>query len=146
VTEPFSIRAARPEDVERLAILCGQLGYPVAVRALRQRLEVIEESDDHAVFVAATPGGQVIGWVQVCARRLLVAGRLAEIEGLVVDQQYRRRGAGRQLMAQAEGWARSQGCEHLEVRSNVLRPEAPAFYPALGYENYKTSRVYLKTL
>jgi GNAT superfamily N-acetyltransferase len=129
-----------------LARLCGQLGYPVASEALRQRLAAVEESGDHTVYVAATPDGHVIGWVQVCARRLLLAGRLAEIEGLVVDQRHRRLGVGQRLMAQAEDWARSRGCEGVQVRSNVLRPEAREFYPALGYENYKTSRVYRKAL
>jgi GNAT superfamily N-acetyltransferase len=84
--------------------------------------------------------------VQVCARHLLVAGWLAEIEGLVIDQQHRRRGVGRRLMARAEDWARSQGCEGIQLRSNILRQEAKEFYPALGYENFKTSRVYRKAL
>ena len=144
--EPFNVRAARPQDAEPLVQLCGQLGYPVADEALPQRLQAIEESSDHVVFVACLPDGQVIGWVQVCARRLLVAGRLAEIEGLVVDKQQRRRGVGQRLMAQAEDWARSRGCEGMHVRSNVVRQEARWFYPALGYENYKTSRVYRKAL
>jgi GNAT superfamily N-acetyltransferase len=122
------------------------LGYPVAAEMLRQRLGSIEKSGDHAVYVAVTPDRQVIGWVQVCARRLLAAGWLAEIEGLVVDQDYRQRGAGQRLMTQAEDWARTQRCEAVHVRSNVVRQEAARFYPALGYEQYKTSRVYRKTL
>lgn len=146
MTEEVFIRAAKPEDAGQLAQLCGQLGYAVATEALPERLEAIEASGDHAVYVAATPDGQVIGWVQVCARRLLLAGRLAEIEGLVVDRQHRRRGVGQRLMAQAENWARSQGCEGVQVRSNVLRQEAKDFYPAMGYEQYKTSRVYRKAL
>ena len=146
MTDQFSLRAPRPEDAERLAQLCGQLGYPVSPEALSQRLDAIEASDDHVVYVAALPGGQVIGWVQVCARRLLVAGRLAEIEGVVVDQQHRRHGVGQRLMARAEDWARAQGCEAVQVRSNVVRQEAPRFYPALGYQQYKTSRVYSKAL
>jgi GNAT superfamily N-acetyltransferase len=124
VSEPFGVRVARLEDAEPLARLCGQLGYPVAIEALSQCLEAVGESGDQAVFVASLPDGQVIGWVQACARRLLLAGRLAEIEGLVVDQQHRRRGVGQRLMAQAEDWARSQGCEAVQVRSNVLRQEA----------------------
>ncbi len=146
MTDPFGVRAARPEDTERLAWLCGQFGYPVEAEALSQRQQAIEESGDHAVYVATTHEGQVIGWVQICIRRLLLAGRLAEIEGLVVDQQYRRQGVGQRLVARAEDWARSQGCEGVQVRSNVLRPEAKGFYPALGYENYKMSRVYRKAL
>ena len=146
MTRPFSVRAAWPEDVERLARLCGHLGYPTASDVLRQRLEAIEENGDHAIYVASTPDGQVIGWVQVCARPLLLADHLADIEVLVVDQQHRRRGVGQRLMTHAEDWARSQGCEGMRVRTNVLRPEANAFYPALGYENYMTSRVYRKGL
>ena len=146
MTGPFSVRAARPEDIGQLARLCGQLGSPETAQALMQRLQANEDSGDNAVYVASLPDGQVIGWVQVCARRLLVAGRLAEIEGVVVDQQHRRRGVWQRLMDQAEDWARAQGCEGVQVRSNVVRQEAKWFYPALGYEQYKTSRVYHKAL
>ena len=146
MTGPFSVRAARPEDIGQLARLCGQLGSPETAQALMQRLQANEDSGDNAVYVASLPDGQVIGRVQVCARRLLLTDRLAEIEVLVVDKQHRRRGVGQRLMAQAEDWARSQGYEGMRVRANVLRPEANEFYPALGYENYMTSRVYRKGL
>ena len=75
-----------------------------------------------------------------------IVGDKAEVVGLVVDADARRAGAGRRLVAAAEDWARAQGMGELFLRSNVVRPEAHAFYPALGFERSKTQHVYRKAL
>jgi GNAT superfamily N-acetyltransferase len=144
--EGIEIRAAMRADVRRLAILCGQLGYLSTPEQVRQRLEELQRNEDQAVFVAEEVGGQVVGWVQVFGRQLLVVDRHAELGGLVVDEGHRGRGVGGLLMEHAEGWARAQGCEALYVRSNVVREDAHRFYEGIGYELIKTSQVFLKEL
>ena len=74
------------------------------------------------------------------------AGDEAEVVGLVVDADARRTGTGRKLIAAAEDWARARGLRELFLRSNIVRPEAHAFYPALGFERSKTQHVYRKAL
>jgi GNAT superfamily N-acetyltransferase len=79
-------------------------------------------------------------------RLTLESGLRVEITGLVVDDKARRRGVGRLLVEQIEGWAKSGNCRVLGVSSNVLRAESHAFYESLGYLQAKTQHSYRKTL
>ena len=144
--EVLEVRAATLADVHRLAVLCGQLGYPSAPREVQERLGQIQQDEDQAVFVAEEVGGQVVGWVHVFGRQLLVVDRHAELGGVVVDDGHRGRGVGCLLMERAEAWARARGCETVYVRSNAVREGAHRFYEGIGYDRIKTSRVFLKEL
>ena len=144
--ELIEVRAAALVDVHRLAVLCGQLGYPSTPEEVRQRLGQILQDEGEAVFVAEEVGGQVVGWVHVFGRQLLVVGCHAELGGLVVDEGHRSRGVGRLLMERAEAWALARGCEMVYVRSNAVREDAHRFYEGIGYDQIKTSRVFLKEL
>lgn len=141
-----ALRRARPGDAGRLAELCGQLGYPSSRGALGPRLAAILPDEDQAVYVAQDAEGDVVGWVHVSLRPLLVTGPQAEICGLVVDGAHRRRGVGRLLMERAECWARDRGCLAVQLRSNVEREVAPLFYEGIGYAQAKTSRTFRKEL
>ena len=141
-----TIRAASLQDADRLALLCEQLGYPVTPTQVLRRLEAIQGDRDHAVFVSLGVSGQATGWVHVYVRPLLLVGRHAEIEGLVVLAGQRGRGIGRLLVKRAEDWARDRGCQAVYVHSNVARQRAPSFYTGIGYEQIKTSRLFLKEL
>jgi GNAT superfamily N-acetyltransferase len=144
--EGIEIRPATQGDVYRLAMLCEQLGYPSTPEQVRQRLDELQRNEHQAVFVAEEVGGQVVGWVQVFGRQLLVVDRHAELGGLVVAEGHRGRGVGGLLMEQAEDWARARGCGALYVRSNVVREGAHRFYEGIGYDQIKTSRVFFKEL
>ena len=98
------------------------------------------------VFVAQVDG-EVVGWVDVFARQMLLDDGMAEISGLVVGDGQRGRGIGLRLMEAAESWAASVGCQIMRVRSNVIRERAHRFYTErLGYEVVKQQMVFGKTL
>ncbi|MBX5480880.1 MAG: GNAT family N-acetyltransferase [Myxococcaceae bacterium] len=141
----LTVRRMAQADLERVAQLSGQLGYPVALSALDDRFARIASDPRQALFVAED-AGRVIGWIHVHPQVLLESGSFAEIGGLVVDASVRRSGAGRALVAEAERFARTHGFVRLCVRSNVARVEAHAFYPALGFKRLKTQHVYEKAL
>jgi len=136
--ERVRVRAARPADAERLALLCGQLGYPTSVEQVRARLDRVQQDETNTVLVAEGIDGQVIGWVQVYARPLVVDDLNAEVGGLVVDERNRSQGVGRRLMEEAEAWAHAHDCEAVNVRSNVIRERAHHFYEEIGYRRIKT--------
>lgn len=140
------VRPADSKDAGRIAALCGQLGYPVSQEVARQRIERIRRHEDNALYVAETPDGRVIGWVHVYAYQLLEAELMAQLGGLVVDEEYRRGGAGRLLMQHAEQWAKEKGCWAVHLRSNILRKEAHGFYEKIGYTNIKTQFAFRKVL
>jgi GNAT superfamily N-acetyltransferase len=140
------IRAATIDDAAEIARLSAQLGYPADVAVFADRLERILPLPTHAVLVCEGENGRLAGFIGLERRLTVEAGDKAEVVGLVVDADARRSGAGRRLIAAAEDWARARGLIELFLRSNVVRPEAHAFYPALGFERSKTQHVYRKAL
>jgi GNAT superfamily N-acetyltransferase len=144
--EAVAIRLATAGDIDRLAELCGQLGYPLTSEQLEPRLIEIGRDKPNDIYVAVGSDGRVMGWVQVYVRQLLMVDRHAEMGGLVVDEAYRGRGVGHMLVDWAEAWARDHGCQALYLRSNVQRLEAHRFYEGMGYQLVKTQRAYWKPL
>lgn len=142
----FVIRQAEAGDAGALASLAGQLGYPIRNSDVESQLSSLAKEEGHALFVAEWAGQGIVGWVHLMPRRLLYAPDLAEIGGLVVDAEHRRKGVGRALIHATERWAKGQGYSRIVVRSNAARVESHAFYPSLGYNSVKTQKVYRKEL
>lgn len=140
------IRRARVQDAGEIAALSGQLGYPSNTRQMAKRLEVVLKDKDAACFVAEIADEGVMGWVHVSVTGLLEVERRAEVNGLVVDEGVRSRGAGWKLLEAAEKWARGRKCKGMSVRSNVLRERAHGFYLKNGYEHYKTQKAFRKEI
>jgi GNAT superfamily N-acetyltransferase len=146
ITEQVKIRRAKQTDVARIAALSGQLGYPTSTKQMAARLKRALRAKDGASFVAETEENGLIGWIHVSETPLLEVERRAEVNGLVVDETVRSRGAGGTLLEAAENWARKRGCFGMSVRSNVIRDRAHAFYLRRGYEHYKTQKAFRKAL
>jgi len=144
--EGMRVRRVRAADAERLAELTGQLGYPTSAKEMKARLREALKDKDAACFVAEHGGGQVLGWTHVSVTPLLEVERRAEVNGLVVDEAVRSRGAGALLLQAGEKWARGKKCKGMSVRSNVIRDRAHGFYLRNGYEHYKTQKAFRKTL
>jgi|SRR5208283_954345 len=140
------IRRARAGDAARVAELAGQLGYPTPKKEMAKRLKSVLKDRDGACFVAETKEQGVVGWVHVSTTPLIEVDRRAEVNGLVVDERIRSRGAGWLLLDAGEKWARKQGSRGMSLRSNVLRERAHGFYLRHGYEHYKTQKAFRKTL
>ena len=141
-----TIRRARQADAPRIAELSGQLGYPTTVREMARRLKVTLREKSGACFVAETKENGVVGWVHVSLTPLLEVEKRAEVNGLVVEERVRSRGAGSSLLQVAEVWARKKHCKGVSLRSNVLRERAHGFYLRHGYEHYKTQKAFRKEL
>lgn len=144
----FSVRPARLDDAEALARLSVQLGYPSSRQQVERRLTSLLGQPGDAVFVAETtgPGSGVVAWIHGSVRSLVESDPTVEIGGLVVEEGYQGRGAGRVLLEHVERWARNAGCATVTVRSNVVREGAHVFYQRLGYNAVKTQRVFRKNV
>lgn len=140
------IRQAIARDANAIAQLSQQLGYPTTTAAVLYRLEQMQSLKNYAVFVAEIPNIGVVGWIHAHLYLLLQTNLHAEIGGLVVDENYRDRGLGRQLLLQIEQWASQQGCENVYLRSNIIRKQAHVFYKKMGYSSIKTSLTFHKRL
>lgn len=144
-TPSLAIRPVRGEDIEAVARLAGELGYPAGPEQIRARLAAIAREEDQAVVVAEGPEG-VVGWIHVGITLSLESEPWAEIRGLVVSGSRRGQGVGRRLVEFAERWAVERGHSRIRVRTNVLRQESPKFYARLGFVQVKTQAVFFKEL
>ena len=133
-------RPMRIDDLERVAELSRQLGYPVSPSDLEVRFSRIVDAGQ-GLFVAQS-GDRIVGWTHVHPQLLLESEPHAEIGALVVDSSARRQGAGRALVAEARRWSRQHGFARLRVRSNIARDEAHHFYPSIGFTRIKTQHNY----
>ena len=139
------IREALPQDYARIAELAGQLGYPSSPDEIAKRLDGMQHSNEHAVFVAQV-GSEIAAWLAVFVYRVVEADARAEISGFVVDERYRSQRVGMHLLARAERWALEKGCRAIGLRSNVIRDRAHAFYERHGYQHVKTQKSFRKDL
>jgi len=139
-----NVREAFASDAPRIAALAVQLGYDVPLAHVERTLA--RRGPAFEVVVAVVPRVGVVGWATVAIAESMTATRHAELEGLVVDAEYRGGGIGRLLLERAERFARENGCPMLRLRSNVLRERAHAFYERSGYASPKSQRIYEKRL
>jgi GNAT superfamily N-acetyltransferase len=139
------IRKVAASDAEAIARLSDELGYPVPISTMEERIRCGAASPDRATYVACIDSA-VVGWIDVFLVHHLQSGGSAEIGGLVVSSQYRSAGIGARLVQCAEEWARARGLQRVIVRSRSTREAAHRFYLREGYEQTKTSAVFAKTL
>jgi GNAT superfamily N-acetyltransferase len=139
------VRRAAAKDAARLAELSGQLGYPATAGEIRTRFGKLRRSGSDAVFVGHA-GSEVIGWVHVSVCHLLEVPTRGEINAFIVADGQRSKVAGARLLQAAEEWARWKNCQHMSVRSNVIRKAAHAFYERHGFTHYKTQKAFRKRL
>lgn len=139
----IAIRVARLEDIGPLSHLRAAL-WPASTAAEHAReldLALASQSSGpypSVVFVAETAAGELIGFLEAGLRSHAdgcdPARPVGYIEGWFVAESHRKRGAGAQLVAAAEDWARRQGC--LEIASDTWLDNEGSIraHRALGYE------------
>ena len=150
----ISIRQANSSDVEEIAGLLGELGYPSTETEIEARLKLVESSSSDAVIVATVgdvlavlgpPRDRVVAFLSLHVIPYFTTGNLVgRVSAFAVEEAERYQGIGRQMMAAAEDQARKMGCKAIEVTSADHREDAHAFYARLGYP--KTSVKFFKKL
>jgi glucosamine-phosphate N-acetyltransferase len=137
MTATFQIRRCRKEDFEGVLLLLQQL-WPdknLDAAALRKVFDYALAAD-RQIYLCAIDGENVIGFVSMTVKNSLwQAASLGHIDELVVDQQYRRRRLGTQLLDAIVGQAREAGCSRVELDSAFHRKEAHRFYEQHDFEN-----------
>jgi GNAT superfamily N-acetyltransferase len=137
------MRTALADDALQLAALMGELGYPATREFIQEKLAQLASTLGTRIFVADCDG-KVIGLISFSILPLLhVDGGLGRITALVVGSQFKGRGIGKRLVAEAEAFAWNNACARIEITSGEHRADAHAFYEAVGYK--QDSRRFVKT-
>lgn len=138
------IRAPRASDLEAIAGLLGELGYPSSASAVEVRLAEFIKAAHLAVFVADNGHGPVGLATAYVVPAVHADHPVAVLSALVVAEGERGKGVGRQLVEAAHAWARDRHAYRITVSSGLAREGAHAFYERLGYVH--TSRRYSRLL
>ncbi len=134
------IRDGQPGDVEALVALLQELfsiEADFAVNDMRQQKGLsmmLDGCGKHRCVKVAEAQGRIVG---MCTAQILIStaegGRVALVEDMVVDAQYRKMGIGRQLMAAIEAWAHKHHITRLQLLADRTNFSALDFYDKLGW-------------
>ena len=107
-----------------------------------EMLDIIEHNDTQFVLIAENADGRPVGFLEVSIRPFVedcTTDRVGYLEGWYVDESSRRSGVGRELVRQAENWARQKGCVEMASDAEIGNEESLSAHVRLGYK--ETSRL-----
>jgi ribosomal protein S18 acetylase RimI-like enzyme len=127
------IRPAERADAPALAELMTQLRYPTSAAEMERRLESILPNERFKTFVAEVDDC-VSGMIGASATESYEHNdSTGRIVALVVSEEARRGGIGRELVRAAEQWFAENGISRISLTTRLDREAAHRFYEASGY-------------
>ena len=131
--KPLVVRRATAADAVDMTRLIDELGYAVTADDVESRLAEIDAAG-HCALVAEMDG-RVIGCLTTSVTLVLHRpAPVGRISLMVVDQAFRSRGVGAQMIGAAERLLADKGCQLVEVTSSLRRVDAHRFWERNGYE------------
>ena len=132
--EQMSIRPSKESDeasvYDLITLLMGfsldrESFHDVFVQNLR---------DDTVLYYVAESDGGVIGFASLHIEPQLHHAKLVgEIQELIVQETFRGKGTGAQLVSRLEQEAQKRGCVSIEVTTKNYRVDAQQFYEQVGF-------------
>jgi glucosamine-phosphate N-acetyltransferase len=141
VATMIQIQECRTEDFDGVVALLRQLwpGKPLDLVALRSVYDRALASD-RQVYFCAVHQQQLVGFGSLTVKsNLWSEAFVGYVDEMVVDEAYRGRGIGTQMLDRLISCARERGCNRIELDSAFHRKDAHAFYERRGFQ----SRAYL---
>ena len=150
------IRPAHRSDLDQLSRMCETLWPKSSAEEHARELRLILDGKDDRVLTmpltifVAEASGTLVGFIEVDLRSHAdgcnPAQAVGYIEGWYVAKDYRHRGVGRILIAEAENWARSHSCVEIASDAVADNEASQRAHEALGYEVVDCCVHYRKTL
>lgn len=136
------IRNAEPSDAAALVPLLKQLGYgKLTVEEVREKVAIYSAMQNRLLISESET--TITSFIALHIFPLFHSpGNAGRIIAFCVDEKFRSRGVGLQMLKAAEEYFLSNGCTRIEVSSNNRRSEAHAFYLRHGY--VEDSRKFVK--
>ena len=141
---------ARTIDIPQLLLLAGKL-WPHATAAELKR-EFVESirGRSKTVIVLRADDQTIVAFIILSIRNDYVEGSssspVAYVEGIFVDSRHRRAGIGRDLIGQAERWAKSHKCRQLASDTEIHNRRSRAFHQRVGFTDANHVVCYIKNL
>ncbi|HEX9824603.1 MAG TPA: GNAT family N-acetyltransferase [Actinomycetota bacterium] len=128
-----AIRDARPADADEVARLMRLVGTAILPGDARAREGLEDFLAAGGVVLIAEEGGAVVGACTLLITRWnpMDETPAAWLDGLVVDEGFRRRGIGSALMREARRRAEEAGCDSILLHTHEDERPAVALYERL---------------
>ena len=107
-----------------------------------EMIDIYDHSDSQLVLVAENGNGKLVGFLEASIRPFVEdchTDHVGYLEGWFVESGYRRYGVGRELVYNAEKWARKKGCTEMASDSEIGNDLSFQAHLKLGYQ--ETSRL-----
>lgn len=131
------IRQAEPGDAMTLAELAVKLWKGHSVRELSDMFEALISGGNAACFLQYV-GGKAIGFAQCQLRHEYVEGTgsspVGYLEGIFVEDAYRRHGYAKALLRACEAWAKEKHCREFASDCELENDDSLRFHTAMGFE------------
>jgi aminoglycoside 6'-N-acetyltransferase I len=151
----IQVRRARLEDRAALARLRRALWPESPASELSAELVAILTRKvpgalPLVAFVAEASDKSLLGFIEVGQRSHAdscdPALPVGYVEGWYVAEGHRQRGIGKQLLAAAEDWARSQGCVEMASDTRIDNTQSQRVHQSLGFQIVERAVLFRKPL
>ena len=130
------IRKAGKDDLETLSNLAAMLWDSHSADELIAEFSETVSSDKSQFFLKYADGLPV-GFAQCQLRCDYVEGTstspVGYLEGVFIQEAYRRRGFAKELLAACEAWAKEQGCREFASDCEIENTESFRFHQAMHF-------------
>ena len=131
------IKKAETADAGKIAGLAVLMWNTSTVQELtREFLEIMEQGKGQ--FFLKYDQGIPVGFAQCALRYDYVEGTetspVGYLEGIFVQEAYRRKGYARELLAECEKWAKEKGCREFASDCEAVNDSSFRFHMAAGFE------------
>lgn len=134
----MTIRQFCQSDFDEWARMRRSLWPRLSVEACRRDMrQMLAVPDRVVVFVCEFPDGRLHGFIEAGLRDVAedcTTSPVGYIEGWFVDPDARQLGVGRDLVATAEAWARTKGCQEMASDTELDNTVSQQAHRQLGYE------------
>ena len=130
------IKAATPADAGAITKMAVKLWPEHTTEELKKEFEGIIGGRKSAVFLLVLEE-QPVGFAQCQLRNDYVEGTgsspVGYLEGIFIEQDFRRKGYARELLAACEDWSRKQGCTEFASDCELGNRDSLAFHLSMGF-------------
>ena len=131
------IKQAKPDDAITLAGLAIKLWKGHSIPEMANMFENLI-SDDNAVCFLQYIDGKAIGFAQCQLRHEYVEGTdsspVGYLEGIFVEDAYRKHGYAKALLRECEAWAKEKHCTEFASDCELVNDDSLRFHTAMGFE------------
>lgn len=131
------IREARKEEALVLAQMARKIWDNDSVEELKKEFEEFADNQNMVSFIIYEDSDP-IGFANLSIRYDYVEGcettPVAYLEGIFVDEKYRNRGYGRDLIKACENWAKDRDIKEFASDCELTNLSSLAFHKDIGFE------------